>query len=289
MGSSVEYQKAHNRKANDSISINSIENKYKLDSICSNTDNININQSSIIQSDTRENTKISEIKEVTIPYKFIWNNGGKSVKISGTFLDDWKKEMELQKNIKSGLFEIIIDLTRSKHEFKFIVDNKWLCSQSYDIIKDKNNYNNVIDLTNYSPNTDDYQGINENEQRNKRKRKLSMEYGSIYVKKSDFEREVPSLPIYFRKCFDLNERIEPKNIRKQSHSFLNQNLNKNILENKAYKTILNISHEKLSHVYYDIDSNSYIINQNQYLKSAITQRINHKFLTFVYYTPIKEE
>ena len=143
MGSTSETKKINNEKTNDSISISSIDYKLNPENTYSNKDYTNNNPLSNIQSDTRETTKLSEIKEETYPYKFIWNAGGKIVKITGSFLDNWKKIKEMKKNINNGNFEITINLTKSKHEFKFIVDNKWICSQQYEIIKDKNNYNNI--------------------------------------------------------------------------------------------------------------------------------------------------
>ena len=103
---------------NDSLSVSSIDNKLKMRYESSNKIFLNNNQSSIMQSETGENTKISELKEETVPYKFLWNKGGNNVKI-----------MEMKKIINTDIFEIIINLTKSKHEFKFIVNDKCLCSQ----------------------------------------------------------------------------------------------------------------------------------------------------------------
>jgi hypothetical protein len=280
MGSVNETKKINNQKLNDSLSLSSVDYKTNIESVCSNNDYINSNLSSNIQSDTRENTKISEIKEETLPYKFIWNMGGNNVKIAGTFLDNWKKELDLKKNIKTGYFEIIINLSKTKHEFKFIVDNKWLCSQQYETIKDKDNYNNIIDLTNYSSNI--YCSKNSNESRKKRARKLSSEYGTIYAKNSDFDIEVPILPINFLKSFDLNYRAKQNYLKNKAKTFLNFNLNKKNLLNSEYKSILTISHEKLSHACFEIETD---YNNEKYIKASSTQRNNHKFLTLVYYTP----
>ena len=280
MGSMSETKKINSQKLNDSLSVSSADYKTNIESICSNKDYMNSNLSSNIQSETRENTKISEIKEETFPYKFIWNLGGENVKITGTFLDNWEKELEMKKNIKTGYFEIIINLSKARHEFKFIVDNKWVCSQQYETIKDKNNYNNIIDLTNYSSNIDCLK--NSNDSRKKRARKLSSEYGTIYAKKSDFDGEVPILPLYLLKSFDINYRAKQNYLKNKSKSFLNFNLNKKNLLNNEYKPILTISHEKLSHACYKIETD---YNNDKYIKASMTQRNNHKFITFVYYTP----
>ena len=105
MGSLSESNK-YNKAMNDSLSINSVDNKSKLENTSLNLDNLNNNQISIIQSETRESTKITELKEEIFPYKFIWNQGGKNVKIAGTFLENWRKEVDMEKNINNGLFEI---------------------------------------------------------------------------------------------------------------------------------------------------------------------------------------
>ena len=87
MGSTSETKKINNEKTNDSISISSIDYKLNPENTYSNKDYTNNYPLSNIQSDTRETTKLSEIKEETYPYKFIWNAGGKIVKITGSFLD----------------------------------------------------------------------------------------------------------------------------------------------------------------------------------------------------------
>ena len=83
---------------NDSLSVISIDNKLKMGYEPSNKILLNNNQSSIMQSETRENTKIPELKEETVPYKFLWNKGGNNVKILGTFIYNWQKVLEMKKN-----------------------------------------------------------------------------------------------------------------------------------------------------------------------------------------------
>ena len=61
---------------NDPLSVSSIDNKLKIGYESSNKILLNNNQSSIIQSETRENTKIS-----------------------GAFLDNWRKVLEMKKII----------------------------------------------------------------------------------------------------------------------------------------------------------------------------------------------
>ena len=55
-------------------------------------------------------------------------------------------------------------------------------------------------------------------------------------------------------------------------------------ENKEYKRIQRIQHDKLSHLI--INENLYINkNQKNYNKMSVTKRIKHKFLTIIYITP----
>ena len=285
MGSLAENQK-YNKAMNDSLSMNSVDYKLKSENASLNNDNLNNIPSSIIQSETRESTKITELKEETYPYNFIWNQGGKDVKIVGTFLDNWKKEVEMEKNINNGSFEIILFLTKSKHEFKFIVDGKWVCSQDYEINKDKNDFNNIIDLTNYTPNEKEMEIIKE--KLKQKKTKFSKEYGCNYFLNSIYQDEIPPLPIFYKESFNINNVSKIKRYKKNSQSFLNFNFTKNIIGNNEYKKILTISHEKLSHAFYELD-NEYKNKENKYIISSITQRYKHKFLTLIYYTPKKNQ
>ena len=123
MGSLSESNK-YNKAMNDSLSINSVDNKSKLENTSLNLDNLNNNQISIIQSETRESTKITELKEEIFPYKFIWNQGGKNVKIAGTFLENWRKEQDdlKKKLIKTDFYNFNLDNTNNNNitELKYI-------------------------------------------------------------------------------------------------------------------------------------------------------------------------
>ena len=56
----------------------------------------------------------------------------------------------MAKDPKDQVFKITIKLKRGKHEYKFIVDDQWRCSNEKPKINDgKGNINNFIDLTNY--------------------------------------------------------------------------------------------------------------------------------------------
>ena len=60
------------------------------------------------------------------------------------------------------------------------------------------------------------------------------------------------------------------------------NKSKTALENDTFKTIVTISHEKLSHLCFNNEED----NSNEtYIRTAITQRNKHKFITLVYFSP----
>ena len=142
--SSVSKELRHNKIADSQDESSEFEFKA-----LNSSKNINkINQSQI-QSETRENTKETNLNEQKISYKFEWKDGGNDVKISGAFLDNWKKQLEMKKNLSTGIYEIVLNIPKGIHQFKFIVDNQWVCSKYYKIINDSNNnYNNIIDTNN---------------------------------------------------------------------------------------------------------------------------------------------
>ena len=128
------------------------------------------NQSTNNQSETTENSRIIDLNEKTIPFKFEWKEGGNEVKITGSFLNNWKEQMYMKKNLSTGFFEIILNISKSVHQFKFIVDKKWACSPNYRTIKENNNINNTIDLTNFDPNIkNDNESLNFKESKKKKK------------------------------------------------------------------------------------------------------------------------
>jgi len=240
------------------------------------------------QSETTENTKTADINEQKISYKFEWKEGGNEVKITGSFLDNWSRHEELKKNIITGVYEVVLNIPKGIHEFKFIVDKKWVCSQNYKTINDKmNNSNNIIDLTNYIPSQviENNNEINSSTKKKKRKTaKDTIEYSCNYPNQSEVNLEAPSSPQNYTPSFDLNFHTKQellKNIFPKNY-FLDKT--RNIIENNSFKSIITISHEKLSHICYNFEKDN---NYDKYIRTAITQRNKHKFLTLIYYTPKK--
>ena len=91
------------------------------------------------QSETNNTIKSSSKKtiEKKYPFKFEWKGNGKSVLLAGNFLDNWTNTEVLVKNNDTGAFELLLYLPKGKHQFKFIVDNKWICSNQYPTMADE--------------------------------------------------------------------------------------------------------------------------------------------------------
>ena len=253
--------------------------EYELKAL--NTMKYNINRyQSQGQSETRDNTKLTMINEQKIPYKFEWKEGGNEVKIAGSFLENWEKKLEMKKNLSSGIYEIIIEIPRGIHEFKFIVDKRWTCSQYYKIINDKNNnMNNVIDLTNYVIENNNL-GI----KKKKKSGKEHIEYNCNFPNFSEVNDEAPGIPSHYMTCFNLNFQTRQEHIKEFFKKSLFLNKSKTLLENNAFKTIITLTHEKLSHICYNSENNN---DKDTYIRTSITQRNKHKFITLVYFSPKK--
>ena len=267
-------------KKNDSQNTSS-EYEIKQFNSIKDINNINSYQG---QSETTENTKITDKNEQLILYPFEWKEGGNEVEIYGSFAENWNKKTEMKKNLNTGIFQAFIEVPRGRHEFKFVVDQKWVCSQYYDRVTNKNNItNNVIDLTNYIP----PQVINSNNISNKKKRKSTkntIDYGCNYPKKTEVNLEAPNLPQNYFPIFNLDFQSKQEFLQKVYLKDISFDKTKTLLENNTFKSILTISHEKLLHICHNVESNN---DNDKYIRTSLTQRTKHKFLTLVYYTPKK--
>ena len=267
-------------KKNDSQNTSS-EYEIKQFNSIKDINNINSYQG---QSETTENTKITDKNDQIILYPFEWKEGGNEVLIYGSFAENWNKKTVMKKDLNTGIFQAFIEVPRGRHEFKFVVDQKWVCSQYYDRVTNKNNItNNVIDLTNYIP----PQVINSNNISNKKKRKSTkntIDYGCNYPKKTEVNLEAPNLPQNFFPSFNLDIQSKQEFLQKTFIKNISFDKTKNLVENNTFKSILTISHEKLLHICHNVESNN---DNDKYIRTSLTQRSKHKFLTLVYYTPKK--
>ena len=241
---------------------------------------------SLNQSETTEKTKISELND-TMPYTFEWKEGGNDVKITGSFLENWTRQEKMKFNEEKNLYEITFDLPKGSHQFKFIINGNWLCSKEYKIINDeRNNFNNEIDININNENTNG-NNISNNQDMKKRKKKLSkgnMDYNCLIPSKSSVNAEAPNIPYHYKSYLNLNINLNQLNDEKfkETKRSIDIDKTKYVLENETFKSITTIPHDKLSHLFLNLNNDN-----NKYLRCAITQRNKHKFLTLVYLSPKK--
>jgi hypothetical protein len=281
MGSSVS-------KDNNTSKLFNSQNESYYDNELRSQNLNNKNQSTNNQSETAENSKIIEPKVQKVPFKFEWKEGGGNVEIAASFLDNWKKQVEMKKNLNTGFFEVTLDVPKGIQQFKFIVDNIWVYSPNYSIINDKNNINNIIDFTNYPPNNAN--DMNKSTAKKKKKKSIreTIEYNCNFPKPTEVNSEAPGIPQHYLSCFDLNYQTKQDNLKSIFHGKLIIDKRKNLIENNTFKDIVTIYHDKLCHICYNI-RNKENNEKDNYIRTAITQRIKHKFLTIVYFTPKSKE
>ena len=222
-----------------------------------------------------------------VPYKFVWKNGGNKVTITGSFLNNWTSFIEMVKNPENNFFEINFNLPRIKHQFKFIIDGNWRCSSDYPQINDgQGNTNNEIDLSNFvNPEIEKKQ-----EEEKKKKQEIErkkMEDRKILKKKNDYNcyspnknemnTDVPKIPHHYAGFYNIDKNTFQDIIGK---SKCLQYKEKNLLsENICYKKVLIAPHVNLNHCCVSLNCSK----EKKYLRTCISQRFKHKFVTIVYY------
>ncbi len=280
---------------------------YEIYSTSQNTFD-SMEEDSIISEVTQKTEKKTEGKNINLfPYKFEWKGPGNIVVLAGNFLENWKKYEPLKKNTITGSFEKIVYLPKTRHYFKFIVDNKWMCSNLYYTIKDKsNNINNFIDLTNYIPPEDlikkELNNINDVKEEkiiNSSLHKKPIIFGkkndynfnskykySRYLK--DLNSTPPSVISSFKPSFKIDCISNQNKIKKVTKKkWLKYKIKNDFTDNKTYKKIFPFSHEKLMH--FCLNINNIKNDYKTYIKTSVTIRNKHKNLTVVYYKPKPNE
>ena len=120
------------------------------------TTNLSITEELNKSSKSTKMDSTIENKFELIPFTFEWKENISNAKkdlevmITGSFLNNWKQFIKMDKNPETNIYEFQAYLPKKKHYFKYIINNKWLCSDLYPTMKDEfNNTNNYIDLTNH--------------------------------------------------------------------------------------------------------------------------------------------
>ena len=268
---------------NNNKKINSLEENSEYEFKTIEWDQNSTDKSSS-RYETKETTKskLTDIDDNKIPFKFEWKEGGKEVKLAGEFLDNWNKHEKMKKNNNTGIFEITLNLSKGVHQFKFIVDKHWLCSRYYNINYDNMQYaNNIIDLSNSTIENNQYI------KKSKKDSKETLEYGCNYPISSESNYEASNMPIYFGPQFNINCQSNQDYLEIIFKKCLFLNQSKNILENDSFKSITTYSHDKVLHLCINNEDNYNDNNNISFIRSSITQRNKHKFITLIYYSPKK--
>jgi hypothetical protein len=262
-------------------------------------DDISLNLQTKDNTDTSSITtaseifKISQIKNDFVPFTFEWKGSCSNVVLTGSFLNNWTTFVALQKNEKTGIFQKTFLLPRTKHQFKFIVDNNWACSDQYPTIPNEfKGLNNFIDLTNTKPpEKTQKEGNNDNNLNNniikKEKsniilKKQKKAYDSKWPKISELNTYAPCIMQHYIPRFDIEyqSRQDFIGINLKELEFKVRNFN---TENNTSKKIMVWPHEKLFHVCPNVKDLSE--ESENYFRSCTTIRNKHKYLTVVYYKP----
>lgn len=280
-----------------------IQEKDSILSPIKNTENnenksININLS--ITEELNKSTKMEttfENQVDLIPFKFEWkekdNNPDSELEImlTGTFLNNWDSFVKMEKNLDTNNYEYKILLPRAKHLFKYIVNNKWKCSDLYPTEKDNsNNLNNYIDLTNYNIESTINETFENNEIKPKKaiikkrkkiiNKKTDEKYGQIFPLIKDLNSSAPRVMMHYEKSFSFDNQTNQNKLVNENFS-VNRKMNFPTVHS-CYKNIIIFPNEKLRHIAPNIND---IFSKSNYNRYLISERKRHKYLTFVYYKP----
>ena len=178
--------------------------------------------------------------------------------------------------VNNGLFQFNINLAKGVYQFKFIVDGIWKTSNFYQKTRDNSgNENNVIDLTNIKePETQTKKIQSQSEDlRNVRRN----EYNSYYPKQNEMNADAPHVPYHYLRNYNINYNTRQDRLGIKRFLIYNE---KNLLsENNSYKKVLLCPHVNLNH------ECTNCVQHSKYIRTSVSQRIRHKFLTVIYYKP----
>ena len=301
------YSEANPKKETILFSSDKTKPQFKKDK----NQNISINSNHTTTEDHNKSTKSNSTLNLAnekVKFKFQWKdkdnkpNKKMEVLLVGSFLKNWEIYEVMEKNDENGIYEYEMYLPRKEHTFKFIINNKWECSDLYEKKPDKdNNINNYIDLTNYKE-----EQVNEkiyNDESFNLSKELNMIINQIgqSIKDTKFENKknsiniypqlellndkAPKLNPYYKKKFDINNLSNQDKFYKYKNS-VNSNRNYNLYGtvNNSYKKVFSFHHEKLGHLISEI-SDYYNQTKKNFLRISSTERKKHKFLTIIYYKP----
>ena len=199
------------------------------------------------------------------------------------------------KDKATGYFYKELFLPKTKHQFKFIIGNNWVCSDLYPTVPNEyNGKNNFIDLTNYA-NPEINVKIRNKEENNYKieieekdnninlgnVKKSKKTYNCRFPKSNEMNTTAPCIMDHYSPQFDIDYQSRQKLFTykiKDTFDYKEKNVN---TENNTFKKIMIWPHEKLMHACPNLDN--LCEDNNNYYRICTTQRNKHKYLTIVYY------
>ena len=216
-----------------------------------------------------------------IPYTFIWNEGGKNVKVTGSFVN-WSIYYDMEYSKEEKLFKYSVKLSKGKHSYKFIVDGIWKCSQNQPKLTDNsNNINNFLDLTNFKPKKKVKKNKKTIKKEKKKKekqiirKKIDRGYDIKFPKKDDLNTEAPVIQPDFLETFLIDTRSNQNFIGRSQ--YLNFQTREAFTEEKSYKELMMAPHISLNHSLKNVD-------KSNLMEVGINFRFRDKNCTLVYYS-----
>ena len=242
----------------------------------------NISDNSLSHSSSVNEIKTNEDISTEMIYTFIWDEGGKNVKITGSFIN-WANSFDMTYYPNEKLFKYKMTLSKDKYSFKFIVDGIWKCSQKYQLVKDSsNNTNNFLDLTDYSTqkNTDKSKKKVKKKQKKKKEKKIIKKskdrgYGIKFPTKDDLNIEAPVVQPNYLDTF-LIDRPTNQNFIGRS-LYLEYKTTEPFTEEKSYKELMMAPHITINHSLKSVD-------KLDLLETGMNFRFRDKNCTLIYYT-----
>lgn len=286
-----DYEGLHSE---DSLSLSYLEEEIEEDGYISHNSSSLSSYASNVERISKKisSKKSSKLNMKLVPHTFTWDEGGKEVKLTGTF-GKWTKFFDMKYNQEEKRFKCILKLPREKHEYKFVVDGVWKYSHKQQTIRDnKNNTNNIIDLTDYAPKTTPQKSKNKITEKKVKEKKMVKKkkivrkkkdrgYGLIYPNKDMLNSEAPMIQQDYTETFIIDSHTN-QNIIGRSKYF-NYKTNEPYTEEKSYKSLMIGPHINLNH-------SLKCIGRKNLLEMGVNFRFRDKNCTLVYYSyPPKEE
>ena len=235
--------------------------------------------------DVNKSTKtdsIIETRQEKVKFKFNYKpdikyfNKKIEVLLVGTFMKSWDNYVIMKKNFQNHLYEYEAFLERKLYFFKFIVNNKWLCSNLYPTkLDESNNLNNWIDLKNYEEEEETETSLN-----NQNNIFNFQETNILKVLNNN-----PPRVLYYKKPFNLDNssnQYKLKFVNRKKKSNIINNIYNNGTVNSCYKKLFKLKSESIGHLISAIPDFS---EGKNYLRISLTERNKNKLITLVYYKP----